>query len=293
MNAVRIRGRTSRCDRPRCSRASKQQPTARQEDRPDRAAGEGEAGFQKNAKRRPSPAQTPSGAAMMSDPKNELAFEGVNTGLMDEDKLRKYKMLKRKVGELEERNEHMLLRLEKAKQNIQKLRFEKRYLYDKLDRNKGASRSDGTSNSDSEREAQQKQAATPARKKSGPAPKKVKPDPKAPKRPANAFLMWCQAQRPRLREELQREVSWPETTKMLSPRWKTLSDHERQKYIDTYNNELAIYTQKISDYQMAGGRVETKPLKRTNARPEKSAADPLSIPLNLPIEGSSEEQPDH
>lgn len=58
---------------------------------------------------------------------------------------------------------------------------------------------------------------------------KLKPekDPNAPKRPANAFFMFCQLERGKLRESNQ-EASLSELTKILGLRWKEMSKEEKQ-----------------------------------------------------------------
>jgi non-histone protein 10 len=81
-------------------------------------------------------------------------------------------------------------------------------------------------------ESQHKTEDAPA-----PAPKKKKQpvDPNAPKRPANAFMLFCQLQREQVMKErqLRREsgIQDEETgnlTKELAARWKSLEKEEKE-----------------------------------------------------------------
>ncbi|PKK76407.1 HMG-box, partial [Rhizophagus irregularis] len=72
-------------------------------------------------------------------------------------------------------------------------------------------------------------------------------DPNAPKRPRNAFLMYCKSQRDQAREENQNK-GFQDVTRILSQKWKDLPNEEKQKYYDMYNKEKQRYEIEMSSY---------------------------------------------
>lgn len=57
-------------------------------------------------------------------------------------------------------------------------------------------------------------------------------DPNAPKKPCNAFFLFCQEQRPLVvaeaNSEMGAELSKPEVTRQLASRWRSLSTDEKR-----------------------------------------------------------------
>lgn len=78
-------------------------------------------------------------------------------------------------------------------------------------------------------------------------------DPNAPKKPANAFLMFCQQQRNSAVEEYNKnhpgqEVNHQELTKLMALRWKQLSTNEKKIYFDMYEKDKERYEQELQHY---------------------------------------------
>jgi hypothetical protein len=83
-------------------------------------------------------------------------------------------------------------------------------------------------------------------------------DPDAPKRPANAYMLFCQLERANLKDERDKlrssmpgseeEVALSNLTKALGVRWKNLSDVERQRYQDMFKEKVKDYNEKIVEY---------------------------------------------
>jgi hypothetical protein len=69
--------------------------------------------------------------------------------------------------------------------------------------------------------------------------KKQNRDPNAPKRPRNAFLMYC---------KIQREQGFQDVTRILSQKWKELPNEEKQEYYDMYGKERQRYEKERSSY---------------------------------------------
>ncbi|KAJ1951431.1 non-histone protein [Linderina macrospora] len=77
-------------------------------------------------------------------------------------------------------------------------------------------------------------------------------DPNAPKRPANAFVLFCQAERPGVKNA-SAEMSSGELTRLMSHRWKHMTEDERKPYFEIYDREKLRYEKEMSSY--IGGSV--------------------------------------
>ncbi|KXN68833.1 HMG-box, partial [Conidiobolus coronatus NRRL 28638] len=78
-------------------------------------------------------------------------------------------------------------------------------------------------------------------------PKRAEKDPNAPKRPSNAFLMFCQMERSNLKD-YHPESSLSDLTKMLGMKWGSMTVEEKKKYYDMYENDKIRYKQEMSNY---------------------------------------------
>ncbi|KAI9505166.1 high mobility group box domain-containing protein, partial [Coemansia spiralis] len=77
---------------------------------------------------------------------------------------------------------------------------------------------------------------------------RVERDPRAPKRPANAFVMFCQFERPSIKSA-STDLTSGELTKAMSAKWKDLPKSEKQKYFDLYEREMVRYQQELVSYK--------------------------------------------
>ncbi|KAJ2747119.1 non-histone protein [Coemansia sp. BCRC 34301] len=75
-------------------------------------------------------------------------------------------------------------------------------------------------------------------------------DPNAPKRPANAFVLYCQNERPSIKSA-GTEMNSGELTRALAGTWKNLPKSERQKYFDLYEREMDRYHQEFAKYKIS------------------------------------------
>ncbi|KAJ1794535.1 non-histone protein [Coemansia sp. RSA 2399] len=87
--------------------------------------------------------------------------------------------------------------------------------------------------------------ATPARKP------RAEKDPHAPKRPANAFVMFCQSERPSIKSSGV-DMSSGELTRAMSAKWKDLPKAEKQKFYDIYEREMVRYQRELLTYKERG-----------------------------------------
>lgn len=85
-------------------------------------------------------------------------------------------------------------------------------------------------------------------------------DPNAPKRPVNAFLMYCDLQRGSINAErriLQKThpeseaLSMTNITKALGARWRTLDTKDTEFYKDIYLKEIEYFTSSTKEYLAA------------------------------------------
>ncbi|KAJ1722730.1 non-histone protein [Coemansia erecta] len=77
-------------------------------------------------------------------------------------------------------------------------------------------------------------------------------DPLAPKRPANAFVMYCQDERPNIRKK-GTDLTYSEMTKAMGQKWKNLPQEEKKKYYDLYERGMFRYQQELEMYRGGGG----------------------------------------
>ncbi|KAJ1917270.1 non-histone protein [Mycoemilia scoparia] len=77
--------------------------------------------------------------------------------------------------------------------------------------------------------------------------RKVDKDPNAPKRPANAFVMYCQMERAASKSN--NEPTNNEFTRLMSERWKEMSQTEKQKYYNMYDERMEQYQIELTSYR--------------------------------------------
>ncbi|KAJ2891263.1 non-histone protein, partial [Coemansia aciculifera] len=70
-------------------------------------------------------------------------------------------------------------------------------------------------------------------------------DPNAPKRPPNAFVLYCQNERPSVKSA-GTTMNSGDLTRALAETWKNLAKDERQKYFDLYEREMDRYHQEYA-----------------------------------------------
>jgi len=154
---------------------------------------------------------------------------------------RKYKAMKIQLREAEMEADNLAKKLAKYDKTLRELQFERSILLEKLHEVQNGSAPISDETSESEEEVIIEKAVKP----------KPEKDPNAPKRPANAFFMFCQLERGKLRENNQ-DASLSELTKMLGLRWKDMSADEKQVYYDMYETDKLRYEKEMSSYAGPG-----------------------------------------
>lgn len=83
------------------------------------------------------------------------------------------------------------------------------------------------------------------------ATKKAARDPNLPKRPTNAYLMFCEKEKERIKaDHEQRQSGRPvtEIARLLTDAWKTLDEDERKPYIKLYEEDRERYRREMLTY---------------------------------------------
>jgi len=75
-------------------------------------------------------------------------------------------------------------------------------------------------------------------------------DPELPKRPSNAYLIYCEIEKERVRQELEEDpTSAPnDLSKTLTEEWKNLDDESRKPYYKLYEDDRERYHREMSIY---------------------------------------------
>ena len=84
------------------------------------------------------------------------------------------------------------------------------------------------------------------------------------KRPMNAFMVWSQLERRKI-VALNPDKHNAEISKELGRRWKILTEHDRQPYIEEAERLRQLHLKEYPDYKY-------KPRKKINSRKEKRNA---------------------
>jgi len=201
--------------------------------------------------------------------------------------------LKKKLQDLEENNKNLDLKIIKTKKCIKRLKVEKGFLLEKLDKIKKTSDIDSD---DSEIENNTPQQTVKVEEKHQRKKQKVV-DPLAPKKPANAFFRFCQLQRKNMNSQINQikseDSSNSDITKILSNQWKQLPKEEKQIYYDLYEKDKVRYEKELEAYNnsdhkknkdLASGKGQTKPKSKstsTNKNTNKSNSNNPSTPSSI------------
>ncbi|XP_068718582.1 uncharacterized protein [Montipora capricornis] len=74
-------------------------------------------------------------------------------------------------------------------------------------------------------------------------------DPNAPKKPANAFLMYCQQQRTVMQDDQKDpNIGHHELTKSLAKEWKSLATDDKKVYYEMYEKDKERYEKEMKKY---------------------------------------------
>ncbi|KAJ2844330.1 non-histone protein [Coemansia brasiliensis] len=208
--------------------------------------------------------------------------------------------LQRQLEELEEYNDILEVKLQRAHKRLRRMKVERNVLLERFEQTKQYEKRDSMS-SDSDAPLKntfprasdndevvgvrrrrggytQSNGSTTPRQAGEPGGRKprAEKDPNAPKRPANAFVLYCQVERPNIKSA-GTELSSSELTRSMGVKWRGLPKDEKQKYYDLYEREMARYQREMDSYK---GSIAAK------------LEEPRSSPLAEPIEEDAPPNPE-
>mmetsp|Transcript_39774 Transcript_39774/g.58417 ORF Transcript_39774/g.58417 Transcript_39774/m.58417 type:complete len:340 (-) Transcript_39774:115-1134(-) len=82
--------------------------------------------------------------------------------------------------------------------------------------------------------------------------KKVKKDPNAPKKPLSSFMIFCNENRPKIKEA-NPDAGFGDIAKLMGAEFKKLSEQERKRYDELVLKEKEKYKIAMEKYEMNGG----------------------------------------
>ncbi|KAI7882277.1 hypothetical protein K492DRAFT_145314, partial [Lichtheimia hyalospora FSU 10163] len=204
---------------------------------------------------------------------------------MAEDKYKtKYKELKRRIRQIEDENDALHIRIYKARKSINRLRLERTFLLERMDKTqhgRDSEHSDGVSDMlshDGDVNFRYQHHHHPHRGRRGRIPGEKTPrkkkDPNAPKGPGNVFFLFCRLERDKVKDAFPQE-SLGDVTKLLGQKWKGLTREEKQKYYDMYKKEMDEYEVAMKSYNEATSSTNTNN-NATSSEPVDNEAEAVA-----------------
>ncbi|KAL5006573.1 hypothetical protein ScPMuIL_015379 [Solemya velum] len=228
--------------------------------------------------------------------------------------LKKYFSLRKKCEQIQQANEKLVNRLQHVKKIVKRYKRERRFLVNKLD-DHGDSYRDaqvpvmwednlwrppppypGHSRVSEDKQGGQDKPSTSMLSSIHPLlqahgmgdskTRKLKSEKEkeagAPKKPANAFLMFCQQRRAAVQQqyfnEHHEDIAHHELTKRLATEWNGLDSDDKQVYFDMYELEKERYEKELKEYTELGySHIKKEPI--TN--PENQYSEATMAAMNL------------
>ncbi|KAI0391523.1 hypothetical protein F5Y17DRAFT_468180 [Xylariaceae sp. FL0594] len=184
---------------------------------------------------------------------------------------RKCIQLKQRYKEIEEENDAYRLRLERLKRQIQKLRFERAIILDQIAKRTSTNVEDSDGSPSPPPTPQDK----PLRHKRGHySPKELGRStngaPKLPKRPSNAFEIYCNDTRPVLQSQYKEAIAAGEyrLEEELARGWKDLPEKEKEEFQARYERELRQWKEARDSFKQ--GAKDAASRQRSRARESRT-----------------------
>lgn len=167
--------------------------------------------------------------------------------------------LKRKIEELKEKNDVLGLSVQRSRHVVRRLKLEYGVLLERLEsRVKIDPELNYQSPLPTLETFKSELLSNPLKRPKNKRQRTKERDPNMPKRPTNAYLLYCEMNKDRIRQNGSFDV-----TKDLTEGWKSLSEEERAPYYELYNEdrkryhaEMEEYNRKLESAEVAEGEVE-------------------------------------
>lgn len=204
--------------------------------------------------------------------------------------------LKKRIAEIEESNEISTIALSRTRMSIRRLRLEHSILMERLeDRvlrtnevNEMMSHPPDPTLLDDSLNIKLEKNGVPKSKKSkvtlnslGTTKRAVR-DPDLPKRPTNAYLMFCEREKERIKTDLIASNSGRlihDLSKILTDTWKGLDEEQKKPYQLLYVEDRERYKREMLEYNKKKLNVDSKDLPR-----KQTSADEMDPRRSEPLE---------
>ncbi|XP_063610754.1 uncharacterized protein LOC134784593 [Penaeus indicus] len=185
----------------------------------------------------------------------------------EEKYFRKYQAILRRCKSIQKENEMLVNRVYQVKKIVRRLRRERKFLMEELDKRGDNYRSLPLTIAIDEEEksfalpqtsslpalGRPRSNSTVSSGKRQVKREKVERDPSAPKRPSSAFLQFCQDQRETTSaqhlQQTGRPVDKKQLTKLLTARWSSLGEDDKKVYIDRFERDKEQYSEERRLYE--------------------------------------------
>lgn len=157
---------------------------------------------------------------------------------------KKYNAILRRCKTIQKENEMLVNRVYQVKKIVRRLRKERKFLMEELDKKGDSFRSLPLTIAIEEEE---KSFALP---QANVKREKTERDPTAPKRPSNAFLQFCQEQKDVTAQYLQAGKPLDKKfNKVLAARWSVLSEDEKKVYMEKFERDKEHHSEERKIYE--------------------------------------------
>ncbi|SCU84473.1 LAMI_0C07624g1_1 [Lachancea mirantina] len=176
--------------------------------------------------------------------------------------------LKRKLDELHESNQVLGLAVQRTRLSVKRLRLEYGTLLERLesriDKDPELSFEDPLPSLDEfKNQILEDAPKTRTKKKKG-----KERDPNLPKRPTNAYLLFCEMNK----EEMKQKSVANDVSKALTDAWKNLDESARKPYYELYNEDRERYQKEMHAYAQSKTD-DNKTLKKEDEEDEEEDLD--------------------
>lgn len=152
--------------------------------------------------------------------------------------------MKKKVEELQQKNTALGLSVQRSRHIVRRLKLEYGVLLERLESRIKIDPELNYQNPLPTLETFKKELFNnPLKKPKSKKQRTRERDPNMPKRPTNAYLLYCE-----MNKDIIRQKGSFDVTKDLTEGWKSLSEEERAPYYQLYNEEKKRYHQEMEEY---------------------------------------------
>lgn len=175
--------------------------------------------------------------------------------------------MKKKIEELQQKNTALGLSVQRSRHIVRRLKLEYGVLLERLESRIKIDPELNYQNPLPTLETFKNQLlSNPLKKPKNKKQRTRERDPNMPKRPTNAYLLYCE-----MNKDIIRQRGSFDVTKDLTEGWKSLTEEERAPYYKLYNEEKKRYHQEMEEYyrKLKSSGLAKKPVKENDDEEER------------------------